>query len=199
MCQELLAKRQQTKKSPGTSLPQSPYRAKLVCRRLRRDRVPVQIRPPRPVLQSRRTDSFLFRLYGGSSSRTLRAGRTHCPSTGNSVRLGPEPPEASPGPAFRRGNGSRRQLERTHLRLLSRQHYRTGLRGHGGATARVRSRRQVHPRDRPQPVCVVVRAHRARRQGRQHLGRGQRVGHGHQVQPRRPGGDGVRPQKGSVG
>ena len=35
------------------------------------------------------------------------------------------------------------------------------------------------------PLRLRVRARGARRQGRQHLGRGRRVEHGHQVQPRR--------------
>ena len=40
---------------------------------------------------------------------------------------------------------------------------------------------KFHSRDRPQPVRLVVRAHRESRQRGQHLGRGQRLGHGHQV------------------
>ena len=53
------------------------------------------------------------------------------------------------------------------------------------AAVRVRSRRDVHPRDRTEPVRVRVRAHRAHRQGRQHLGDRRRDEHDHQVQSRR--------------
>ena len=54
--------------------------------------------------------------------------------------------------------------------------------------------RRVPPRDRQEPVRLGVCAHGARRQGRQHLGDRQGLGHGRQVQSGRPGGHGVRPQ-----
>ena len=68
----------------------------------------------------------------------------------------------------------------------------------GIAVARVRSDRQVRARDRQGPLRLVVRARGPRGQGRQHLGHRQRLGHGDQVQPGGPRGDGVRPEEGSL-
>ena len=62
------------------------------------------------------------------------------------------------------------------------QRGRPGLRPHRCAVAGVRSRGQVRARDRQGQLRVVLRSHGAHRQGRQHLGRGQGLGHGHQVQ-----------------
>ena len=58
--------------------------------------------------------------------------------------------------------------------------------------------RQVRPRDRQEPLRLVVRAHGARRSGRQHLGHRQGLGHGDQVRSRGPRRHGVRPQAGSL-
>ena len=76
---------------------------------------------------------------------------------------------------------------------------RPGLRQHRLAAPGVRSRRQVPARDRQGPLRLVVRPHRAHRQGRQHLGHRQGLGHDRQVQPGRPRADGVRPQAGGLG
>ena len=43
---------------------------------------------------------------------------------------------------------------------------RPGLWKCGFAAPRIRTQRQVHPGDRPKSVCLVIRAHRAYRQGR---------------------------------
>ena len=66
------------------------------------------------------------------------------------------------GHVSRRSLRRRGQFQGTRLRLLARQHHRPGLRRRRGAASRVRCRRQVHSRDRPQPLRMVLRAHRAR-------------------------------------
>ena len=53
-----------------------------------------------------------------------------------------------------------------------------------------------HPRNRPQPLRLVLRPHREDRYGGQHLGHRQRLRHGHQIQSRRPRGYGLWPQAG---
>ena len=62
------------------------------------------------------------------------------------------------------------------------------------AAARVRCQGQVRPRDRQEPLRLVVRARRPHRQGRQHLGRRQGLGHDPEAQPAGPRRLGVRPQ-----
>ncbi len=60
-----------------------------------------------------------------------------------------------------------RQLEEAHLHLQPRQQrQRSGLRRDGVAAARVRTRRQVHPRDRQGPLRLGLCPRRPRRQGR---------------------------------
>ena len=67
-----------------------------------------------------------------------------------------------------------------------------------GAAARIRRQRQVHPRDRQEPLRLVVRPHGEDRSPGQYLGGRQGLGHGHQVQSRGPRRHGVRPQAGSL-
>ena len=111
----------------------------------------------------------------------------------------PESLEAAARHASRRGRGRRGQLQGPHLRLFARRlESGPGLRQHRLAAPGVRPQRQVPARDRQEPLRLGLRAHGADRQGRQHLGHRQGLGHGHQVQPGRPGRDGVRPQVGSL-
>src|SRR5882762_1719680 len=100
------------------------------------------------------------------------------------------PPEAAEGPVPRRSHRGRGEFEGSRLRAVARQHHGPGLRGSGGATARVRSRRKVRSRDRQEPVRLVVRPYRPRGPERQHLDHGQGIGHGGQVQPPGPRCDG---------
>src|SRR5262249_5391046 len=78
-------------------------------------------------------------------------------ATGNPVRFGSQPAQASGGSPHGRSLGSRHQLERAHLRLFAREHHRSSVCRHGLADPGVRSRRQVPPRNRQEPVRLVVR------------------------------------------
>ncbi len=133
--------------------------------------------------------------YGGIMRRD--AGWSHrscCSARGRSLEESvpvirfdsvPDPLKLPDGHVPRRSGRRGGEFEGTRLRLLARQHHGPGVRGGGGATARVRCGRQVRARDRPQSVRVVVRAHGARRRAGQHLGDRQGLGHGDQVQSRR--------------
>ena len=71
-----------------------------------------------------------------------------------------------------------------HVFVFSRRQFdRAVLHGDRRATARVRRQGQVHPRDRQEPLRLVLCARRAHRQGRQHLGRGQGLGHDPEDEP----------------
>ena len=78
--------------------------------------------------------------------------------------------------------GRRGQFQGPRFCFLARQHHRAGLWRDRRAIAGVRSRRQVHPRNRQESLRLVFRPRRPHRQGRQYLGRRQRLGHDHQVQ-----------------
>src|SRR6267154_251200 len=78
-----------------------------------------------------------------------------------------------------------------HIFVFSRRHDRSGIWRRRRAAPRVRSRRQIHSRDRPPSLRLGLRAYRESRSRRQHLGHRQRHRHGHQVQPRWPRGPGV--------
>src|SRR6266566_4498818 len=157
---------------------------------------------------SARTHAPPRRGSRGGRHETLayRAARTAEPvgigptiATRNSLRFGRKPVEASAGYASRRGCRGRRQLHGAHLRLFTRRlQPRSGLRQYSLADSRIRPQRRVPARDRQEPLRLVVCAHRARRQGRQHLGDRQGLGHGDQVQPGRPRRDGVRTQVGGL-
>ena len=75
---------------------------------------------------------------------------------------------------------------------------RPGLWGGGRPAAGVRCRRQVHPRDRPQPLRVVLRAHGAHRSSTTTSGSPTRARTWSSSSTRGPRGDGVRAQAGSV-
>ena len=70
--------------------------------------------------------------------------------------------------------------------------YGPGVRHDRRATARVRPEGRVHPRDRQAALRLGIRALRPHRQGRQHLGDRQGLGHGDQFQPGGPRPLGVR-------
>src|SRR6266540_5325210 len=67
--------------------------------------------------------------------------------------------------------GVANQLQEAPLRAVSWQYHGASLCRGGSTIAGVRSQREVRPRDRQEPLCLVVRAFSADRQGRQHLGR----------------------------
>src|SRR6266446_5269953 len=71
---------------------------------------------------------------------------------------------ASGGPLSRRGLRCSCQFQGTYFCLLARQFFRAGLCCDGGATSGIRPRWDVHSRDWPQPVRVVVCAHGESRQ-----------------------------------
>ena len=79
----------------------------------------------------------------------------------------------------------RHQLEGQHLRLSPPRH---------DAPVRIRQERHLHQGNRQGLLRLRIRALGPRRQGRQHLDGGRRHEPGHQVQPRRQGADGDRPQ-----
>ena len=93
--------------------------------------------------------------------------------------------QAPCGSPIRRMLWGRRQLQRTCLRIHARQHHMTGLRGERGSVAGIRPGRQVSPGNRQEPLCLVLCARSAHRQGRQYLDLGDRQGIGHDraVQP----------------
>jgi hypothetical protein len=135
--------------------------------------------------------------------RIARAGKPTGVRAGTSardpVRLGSQSAQAPGRHASRRGFWRGRQFQGPHLRLYPRrQQPRSRVRQHRLAAARVRPGRQIHPRDRQESLCLVVRPHRAHRQGRQYLGDRQGLEHDHQVRSPRPGRDGVRPQGGGI-
>ena len=104
------------------------------------------------------------------------------------------------GRSRRRGH----QFQGQHLRLhADRQpggdaRHAADVRAQRRAAVRVRSIRQVRPRDRAGHLRVRLRAHRARRSPGQHLGRGRRVEHGHQVRSQRPHRDDDGPKAGGA-
>ena len=95
--------------------------------------------------------------------------------------------------------GRCRELQGPRVRVLARQRDRPGLRRSRGAAARVRLRTaSSSAKSATTSMPGRSRTPSASTSARQHLGHGQGLGHGHQVQPGGPGGDGVRPQEGSV-
>ncbi len=89
---------------------------------------------------------------------------------------------------FGEGHRRRDQFQGARLRLHAQRR---------DAAVRVRSERRVRSRNRSGSLRFRLRARRARRQGRQHLGRRRRVEHGHQVQPAGPSRHDDRPAAGS--
>ena len=64
--------------------------------------------------------------------------------------------------------------------------------------AGIRRQRRLRPRNRQEPLCLVVRTHREGRSPGQYLGDRQGLRHGDQVRSRGPRRHGVRPQAGSL-
>ena len=115
------------------------------------------------------------------------------------IRLGSEFHQAAAGHAPGRGLGRGGEFEGQHLRATRAAAPSANA---FGATA---SQILEFDRDggfiresRQEPLCLGLRAHGAHRQGRQHLGDRQGLGHDRQDQPGRPRADGVRPQDGSL-
>ncbi len=113
------------------------------------------------------------------------------PSPRDPVRLRPESAQDAGRHPPRRGGRRGHQFEGASVRLHA---HRQSDRGAGElavvharrvAALRVRSERQLRPRDRPGRVRVRLRARRARRCTGQHLDRGRGGEPGRQVQPRR--------------
>ena len=144
--------------------------------------------PPFPIGRRRRRCARVIAaccVRADDTDYPLRVHRQSAASTGQYV--------------FRRSFRRRAQFQGPRLRALARQHQRPGLCRGGDATPRIRSGRPVHARDRPQPLCLVVRAHRQGRSARQHLGDRQGLGHGDQVHARGPRRHGIRAQAGGLG
>ena len=116
---------------------------------------------------------------------------------GDSVRFGAGLPQAAAGMNFGEVSGVAVN-SKGHVFVFTRSNSANGP-AYAPAAAQLLefgAEGRVHPRDRQGSLRLVVRAHRARRQGRQHLGGRQGLRHGHQVQSGRPGHAGLRPPEG---